>query len=922
METKSLQLKVNYAATSKFESFYTGGKIQVSADGKNLFCPYGCKVQILDIATGKVERSIVQEDEEDVSCFILSPDDQVLVTSSKALLLRQWEWRNGLCTRTWKAIHRSPVTTMAFDPTSTLLATGGSDSTIKVWDVIKQYCTHNFKGFTGVVSVLAFHPDPSCLRLFSAAMDCHLRIWDLMTSSCLVTLEAHFSTITALRFTTDGSQLLSAGRDKVVIVWDIISNKQKRTIPVFESIEDVVILPQNEDFSAIGVKGAGVHFLSVGNKGLLKVWEASSSRCVFEEPIPEGGEAKERGLVQATLVPTQDQILSVTAGHNIILRDVHTLTTTRQFVGCCDDVLDVKFIGHGDDHVAVATNSMELKVYEIATGNCQILPGHSDIVMALDVFRKDLEFASSSKDNSIRIWRMNKNSGRVHCFAVGIGHTQAVGSLACSKLKEQFVVSGSQDCTMKMWKLPKTLSMKDEPSDRPVTIIPQFTFKAHDKDINSIAISPNDKLFASGSQDRTAKLWSSTGELMGILRGHRRGIWCVQFSPMDQVLATSSADGTIRLWGLQDLSCLKTFEGHETSVLRVVFVARGMQLVSSGSDGLIKVWTIKTNECNKTIDGHEDRIWGLHVNREDNQLVTGAGDSCIVLWQDVTEEEREEERTKQAEQILKQQELSNLLKEKRFSKALSFAISLDQPHTTLDVIKAILEEPSGEKDLEMSIMKLRQDQKDTLLTFCVTWNTNSRHCHEAQLILSITFRHIPPEDLLRMPAMRSTVESLLPYTERHFQRLTKLLQATKFLDYMWHHMRLTPDYRETVAQDSGMDAEDTTTSTCKGVLHTENATQSIRQWREETEVMDSDAEEEGVAVEEEMEKESNNSDDECSNRESITQVKGTSTHRHNVPVFITEDDTGEEEEVEKIGLKCKKAKVTSLTNKRLQENCS
>ena len=50
-----------------------------------------------------------------------------------------------------QAIHTGPVSCMAFDPTCTLLATGGSDATVKVWDVIKQYCTHNLRGHQGVV---------------------------------------------------------------------------------------------------------------------------------------------------------------------------------------------------------------------------------------------------------------------------------------------------------------------------------------------------------------------------------------------------------------------------------------------------------------------------------------------------------------------------------------------------------------------------------------------------------------------------------------------------------------------------------------------------------------------------------------------------------------------------------------------------
>ena len=56
----------------------------------------------------------------------------MLVTASRALLLAQWAWREGSVTRLWKAIHTAPVATMAFDPTSTLLATGRTLAGLRV----------------------------------------------------------------------------------------------------------------------------------------------------------------------------------------------------------------------------------------------------------------------------------------------------------------------------------------------------------------------------------------------------------------------------------------------------------------------------------------------------------------------------------------------------------------------------------------------------------------------------------------------------------------------------------------------------------------------------------------------------------------------------------------------------------------------
>ncbi|NXO44919.1 TBL3 protein, partial [Locustella ochotensis] len=131
---------------------------------------------------------------------------------------------------------------------------------------------------------------------------------------------------------------------------------------------------------------------------------------------------------------------------------------------------------------------------------------------------------------------------------------------------------------------------------------------------------------------------------------------------------------------------------------------------------------------------------------------------------DVTEIEEKEAQAKQEEQIMKEQELSNLLHEKRYLKALGLAISLDRPHTVLTVVKAILKEPEGRRHLEENVVRLRKDQKEAVLAFLVTWNTNSRNCHEAQAVMETLLKHEAPESLLHFSGIKSAVESLLPYT--------------------------------------------------------------------------------------------------------------------------------------------------------------
>ncbi|XP_053194278.1 transducin beta-like protein 3 [Scomber japonicus] len=812
MANTNLQFKTNYEVSSKIEPFYKGGKVQISKDENYIFCTCGSRVNVLEISTGKIVHSIEHDDQEDITSFALSCDDELLVTASRALLLKQWDWKQAQCTRSWKAIHTVPVASMTFDSTSTLLATGGCDGTIKLWDVVKQYCTHNLKGSSGVVHLVEFHPDISRLQLFSSSLDCGIRLWDLRSSQCVCVLQSHYSAVTSLSFSSDGDTMISSGRDKICTVWDLKTQKAKRTVPIYEAVEGVVMLPQKQDFSQIGIKSKDLHFITAGSKGVLRVWEASTGRCVYTQTLsstlsPDSEEEEEkdddpRSLVYLLHLPASSRLATVTAEHNILLYQLPALTTQQQFVGYSDEVLDVKFLGKGDSHIVVATNSCQLKVFELLTNSCQILYGHTDTVLSLDVFKKGFLFASCAKDRSVRVWQMDSDSGQVHCVAHGSSHTNVVGSITCSRMKASFIVSGSQDCTVKVWDLPADLSTTGGDIHQ---LTAHSTEKAHDKDVNSVAVSPNDKLLASGSQDRTAKLWSLAGEgtmaLLGVFRGHRRGIWTVSFSPVDQVLATSSADGTTKLWSLQDFSCLKTFEGHDASVLKVIFVSRGTQLLTSGSDGLVKLWTIKTNECVKTLDAHQDKVWGLHASRKDDKMVTGSTDSNITVWMDVTEVELAEEQAKQEDQILKQQELSNLLHEKKYLKALGLAISLDQPHTVLTVIKAIREVEDSHELLEKTVLKLRVDQKESLLRYCAVWNMNARNCLNAQAVLQVLLTHLPPEELLQYQGARTHLEGLIPYTERHMQRIGNLLQKSMFLNYMWQKMRVA-------GAPSGMDQDE------------------------------------------------------------------------------------------------------------------
>lgn len=143
--------------------------------------------------------------------------------------------------------------------------------------------------------------------------------------------------------------------------------------------------------------------------------------------------------------------------------------------------------------------------------------GHKDLIICLAVYKdranKKSYLASSSKDSEIRIWQISTNSSserpplssyRFEVLQVCMGHTQDVGALAFSKHSFDFLVSGSIDTTIKLWRVSD--ASKSGKKQLSVT----FTAKAHEKDINCVCVSSNDKFIASGSTDKTAKVTYTT----------------------------------------------------------------------------------------------------------------------------------------------------------------------------------------------------------------------------------------------------------------------------------------------------------------------------------------------------------------------------------------------------------------------------
>lgn len=156
---------------------------------------------------------------------------------------------------------------------------------------------------------------------------------------------------------------------------------------------------------------------------------------------------------------------------------------------------------------------------------------------------------------------------------------------------------------------------------------------AHRDVILSNAFSPDSKLLATASADRTVKLWDAmTGRELRTLRGHTD--WCYEaaFSPDSKMLATCSSDFTIRLWDVASGRALAVIQGHPGEVHTVAFSPDGKWLASGGDDRLLKVWDVRQCMEPTILRDDENKIFSVAVAADSTQVAAADDHGQLKLW--------------------------------------------------------------------------------------------------------------------------------------------------------------------------------------------------------------------------------------------------------------------------------------------------
>ncbi|XP_017104953.2 WD repeat-containing protein 3 [Drosophila bipectinata] len=701
-------LTKQYLAYRAIDSFniISSGRANVNfaivdkTEGRYVAAPAAENVIVWDLRMGDRKLTLRREKFE-VTCLRASPDHlHVAVGYSDGMVqifdLSSDRYYDPICAL---SLHKNAVSILRYDLQGMRLVSGGLDTELVVVDVVEQAGRARLSGHNAAITDAHF-----LQRLVeenivvSCSKDTQVKFWNLETQFCFKTIVDNRTEVWALAFI--GDLMVAGAGESGMNVYRL--RKHDGTITeTLESAVEGLSIEEEDTISPISVSNCGV--IQRAGKGRTVNLVADPSERVLSCHgtndlienfyICTAEEVKKRLTKRLKKEKKEDGTEAKLSTEQSLSDEIKRLESirTKQKIKSIDVVL-----GQNQELrvlVSLANNSLSLysleasiKTRKATEPSVKLLRsltrlGHQSEVRSV-CFSNDSLAIGSGAGESFKFWDrdamqclrtvptdyilcskfvpgdhyvlLGMKSGKLLIVDVASAdiveeipaHESELWSIALLP-DQKGCITGSGDSTLKIW----TFELIDSDQNKVLSLLHKNTLKLEET-VLCVGVSPDMKYLAVGLLDATVKIFFlDTFKFYLSLYGHKLPVLCLDISYDSNLIVTGSADRNVKVWGLNFGDCHRSIFAHDDSVMSLQFIPKTHMFFTCGKDGKVKQWDGDSFEKILTLPGHIGEAYCLSVSPNGRYLVTCGSDRTLRMYErtdetivlkDVQEEEREQ----------------------------------------------------------------------------------------------------------------------------------------------------------------------------------------------------------------------------------------------------------------------------------------
>ncbi|MCY3411756.1 MAG: hypothetical protein INQ03_09005 [Candidatus Heimdallarchaeota archaeon] len=560
-------------------------------------------------------NTMIYKHNSDVNAIAKSLDDKYIASASENEMII-WDLEE-------KEIHNRFE--LAFQVNELLWSTnhiiGSSGNDIYVWDK-NSTLVSTLSAHTQAVNCINLNTDTDLLA--SGSTDSTIKIWDV-TDGSLITSISTFP-VNNVAWTDNFMISLSDGK---VNWWNINDYSFNKSVvhgdhPLsLNIVGDSLYVLSGYGYTDSRFKKYNVSSMSVikdlqniGGKDLY--WDQKQNALVVLTPLNDLESydlnldeiSQIRGFNFKHLISIKNYTLGVNKS-SINVVNIDYGYTSNTISAHSSTITAVTFSPNGKSLASTGSDNT-IKIWNTsANTEISIYYGHTSVVTSLAYSPDGGILASGSWDNTVKLWDTSTNTE-----ITSLHHSDSVTALAYSP-DGSIIASGTGDDTIKLW---------DTSSNTEIIELSDFG------SLNSLSYSPDGDLIASGTEEGTITLWdTSTYTEFISLAGHPSPVKSLQFSPDGSMLASGSDSGIVKLWDTSTNTEIAALSGHSANVFSVAFSPDGRILASGSADKTIKFWDISTNIEITSFIRHTSRVFSIAFSPDGEKLASGDEGGVIKL---------------------------------------------------------------------------------------------------------------------------------------------------------------------------------------------------------------------------------------------------------------------------------------------------